>query len=286
MGQKDLSGRLARWSLSLQRFDFDIKHRKGAQNIVPDALSRMHMDSLNVVVSRNLDVDLQSEFFKSDEYTELKTNIIENQDLFPDLLVSDGYVYKKTEFSTGDPIQEDKAWKLWVPSELRENLLINSHYSESAGHGGIHKTLERLRLRYYWPGMVKDVQELVKNCDICKCAKSTNFVKRPPMGAQMKTERPFQRLYIDFMGHFPRSKEGNKYIFVVLDHFTKFVFLQPMRNAVSGAVVKYLEREIFHVFGVPEFIHSDNGKQFISETFKNLLSKYGVTLGCFTPKKK
>ncbi|EDW38963.1 GL13831 [Drosophila persimilis] len=33
-------GRLARWSLQLQRFDFVIEHRKGVENIVADTLSR------------------------------------------------------------------------------------------------------------------------------------------------------------------------------------------------------------------------------------------------------
>ncbi|KAH8357348.1 hypothetical protein KR084_003042 [Drosophila pseudotakahashii] len=44
MSQKDLSGRLARWSLKLQAFDFTIEHRKGALNVIPDALSRVRIE--------------------------------------------------------------------------------------------------------------------------------------------------------------------------------------------------------------------------------------------------
>ncbi|XP_037929364.1 uncharacterized protein LOC119663835 [Teleopsis dalmanni] len=62
------------------------------------------------------------------------------------------------------------------------------------------------------------------------------------------------------MGPYPRTEEGNT----------------PMRAAAAMNVTKYLERDIFQMFGVPEHIHSDNGKQFISEIFKNLLTKYGV----------
>lgn len=46
MDQKDLSGRLARWSLKLQRFCFSIEHRKGTQKNVSDALSRVNMDEI------------------------------------------------------------------------------------------------------------------------------------------------------------------------------------------------------------------------------------------------
>lgn len=276
MGQKDLTGRLARWSLKLQGFDFNIIHRKGTQNVVPDTLSRIFADEIKLV-GRVLDIDLNSIHFGSEEYKNLIKYVHENKESVPDIRESDGYVYKRTQFATGDPIQEDRAWKLWVPTELREDLLHQSHFSESAGHGGISKTLERLRLRYYWPGMVKEVQDLVKSCEICKCCKSTNFIKRPPMGSQHITERPLQRLYIDFMGPYPRTKNGNAFLFVCLDHFTKFVFLKPMRKAVSSDVIKYLEEEICHIFGVPEFIHSDNGKQFISEQFKIFLAKYGIS---------
>jgi len=52
--------------------------------------------------------------------------------------------------------------------------------------------------------------------------------------------------------------------------------LKPLRDATATGVVKYLEREVFHTFGVPEFVHSDNGRQFESKLFNNFLESYGV----------
>ncbi len=40
MSRPNPTGRLARWSLRLQDFDFDVVHKPGSQNKVPDALSR------------------------------------------------------------------------------------------------------------------------------------------------------------------------------------------------------------------------------------------------------
>ena len=57
MTLKDLSGRLARWSLSLQSFDFVIEHRKGTDNVVADMLSRL-VDELELTGSELLDIDI------------------------------------------------------------------------------------------------------------------------------------------------------------------------------------------------------------------------------------
>lgn len=82
------------------------------------------------------------------------------------------------------------------------------------------------------------------------------------------TERPFQKIYIDFLGKYPRSKAGNCYIFIVVDFtFIKFTFLKAMREATANNVIQFLVTEIFNKFGVLEIIYSDNGAQFTGKTF-------------------
>lgn len=96
------------------------------------------------------------------------------------------------------------------------------------------------------------------------------------MGKAFPTERPFQRLYIDLLGPYPESKAKNTTILTVLDQLTKFVWLKPLREATTNAIVRYLETEVFHMVGVPKSLLSDNGVQFIAKDFKALLNRYGV----------
>eukprot|EP00794_Sanderia_malayensis_P016269 gene16269-17909_t len=49
MKVKDPTGRLARWALQLQQYDFDIIHRPGVQNGAADALSRRPYETSNVL---------------------------------------------------------------------------------------------------------------------------------------------------------------------------------------------------------------------------------------------
>ena len=274
MSLKDLSGKLARWSLRLQAFDFDIVHRKGSENIVADTLSRFVEE---VFLSGSELLDLDTIEFESDEYLSIVAEILENKDQLPDLKVEDGVIYKRTQFRNGvsDEV-EDSRWKIWVPSGLTSTLIEKAHCPEICAHGGIGKTLYRLRQFYFWPKMAQQVANYIKNCLICKESKPSNQISNPGIGMPVKVERPFQRIYIDFLGKYPRSKSGNCYIFIVVDALTKFVFLKAMPEASSNRVIKFLISEIFLKFGVPEVIHSDNGRQFVSKEYVKMIENYKI----------
>ena len=287
MSLRDPTGRLARWSLKLQGFDFGIEHRKGTLNVVPDALSRVfEVEALQSGVcppesmSSDTDVlhiDLEDPSFKSDEYLQIIEHIGQNKDQLPDLQVSDSFVYKKVRHCTGNPLQDDLVWKLWVPAALTNRLISLAHCPPRASHGGIAKTLYRLRQQFFWPNMASQVKQYLENCEVCKTTKAPNTVLRAEMGKSFSVDRPFQHLYIDFLGPYPRSKIGNTQIFVVLDQLTKFVFIKPLRKANAQSVIKFLQEEIFFVYGVPESILSDNGSQFIGHEFSKMIKTFGIT---------
>jgi len=278
MANRDLNSRLGRWAIALQPFKFRIDHRKGSLNVVPDSLSRVNENELAAIdLQDGLLVDVDSSHFKSAGYKGLVDSVRANEANFPDLKVDSGYLYRKAEHLTGETLHDEYAWKLWVPKEMIPEVLVRAHDSPLCSHGGIHKTIERLRRYYYWPGLVKDVKAYVNACEVCKSTKSPNCPLRPPLGKAPETQRFFQRLFIDFLGPYPRSRSGSIGIFIVLDHFSKYVFLKPVKKINTAVVVNYLESELFMTYGVPESIVSDNGSQFRAEGFKKLMQQYGVT---------
>jgi hypothetical protein len=85
-----------------------------------------------------------------------------------------------------------------------------------------------------------------------------------------------EKLFIDFVGRFPRSKGGNTAILVGVDAFLKFVWLIPVRESTTRATIKALRERIFSTFSVPEKIVSDNAQCFVSREFRHFCFEMGV----------
>lgn len=247
MSQTDLNSRLARWVLKHQGFNFKIEHRSGRLNVVPDALSRVNEEDLAAVGDKHgFSIDLESPAFKSAEYVAMANQIEANKDSLADLKVDEGRLYEICKHAKGDPLHDTFIRKLWLPQDLIPKVMAGAHDDPLASHGGIHKTLEQIRR--YWLSLVKYVKEHVLARDVCKATKAPNCVQLPPMGAAPESQRFFQRLYVDFLGPYPRSRSGHVGIFIVLDRNSKFVFLKAVTKLTADVVIKYLQQELFAYF--------------------------------------
>ena len=77
-------------------------------------------------------------------------------------------------------------------------------------------------------------------------------------------------------GPLPTSSCGNKYILVVTDLFTKWVEAFPLAKTDSVTLAKVLVNEIVCRYGVPRYLHSDQGANLVSEVIKSLCATLGI----------
>jgi hypothetical protein len=83
-------------------------------------------------------------------------------------------------------------------------------------------------------------------------------------------------VFVDFVGPIVRSSAGNQTIFVILDGFSKFVAMYPVRKITSKVVVDILLKRYFPSFGLPKFLVSDNAAVFRSRLLNNTCFSWGI----------
>ena len=88
---------------------------------------------------------------------------------------------------------------------------------------------------------------------------------------------PMERVHIDLLGPFPESQLGNKYVFMVVDQFTKWVDCYPLPDQGARSVARAFVDNFISRFGSPCIIHSDQGRQFESDLFTALCTLLEVT---------
>ena len=155
-----------------------------------------------------------------------------------------------------------------VPRQLRTLLIEKAHDSIYSAHQGRDKVLQRLRSRCYWPKMHKMVEEHVKTCDICQEIKPPQKYNLPEL-MPIKSTRPLEIVTTDIMGKLNTTKNGNNYIMIIVDHFTKWMELYALKSMDAKEVAqKILNFTCRH--GTPLKILSDQGTNYQSELIREL----------------
>ncbi|VDH95024.1 Hypothetical predicted protein [Mytilus galloprovincialis] len=131
-----------------------------------------------------------------------------------------------------------KRWKICTPKALQGYVLWHLHDSPTGGHQGINRTKKRAALcPFFWPHMNRNIQDYVTTCDIC------------PL---------------------PTTDQGNRYILVIQDYFTKFTEVYPLCDINAETVANVFLKGWIKRYGCPVEIHSDQGTQYESQLFQGI----------------
>jgi len=162
-----------------------------------------------------------------------------------------------------------------IPFEWRDILLEFYHDGPLGGHFGLEKTYGRMVQEVFWPGMYKEVRKYIKDCEVCEKAKRTSLTTKGPLEPIIPAQRG-ERINIDLI-ELDKTHRGNKYALVAVEAFTKFPFAIPIPDKSARTVARELWDRILTVIGIPDFVTSDRGKEFVNSTLKALLEYANVS---------
>ena len=193
-------------------------------------------------------------------------------------IISDDVLYHLFQPRTKNlPKSKQIIKQLAVPKVLRDDTLRSYHDSLlGGGHQGLERTYGIIRMRYFWPRMYTDIETYVKSCEECQKAKRDVHGKKAPL-QPMPVEDVFSRLHMDILGPITTTKEGYKYILLIMDSFSKWPEAFPLKSQEATEIADVLYRDIFTRYGAPKTIISDRGKNFMSKLISALCEIFQVT---------
>ena len=179
--------------------------------------------------------------------------------------------YKKTPDLSGE-----FRLQLCVPKCKRQSLVINYHdCCAGGGHFGYTRTFHKLRQKYWWPQMLQNVKDYISSCDTCQRVKMDRRRKPTPL-QPLPIEDTFSRVHIDILGPLPKTKEGQQYILLIIDSFSKWSEAFPLVTQEASEIAFVLYNEFICRFGAPRVLVSDRGRSFMSKIVVALCELFSI----------
>ena len=271
--------RIQRMRLKLQPYNFKLIHVSGKKIGLADCLSRLpqQMTAKDDVIDEELMVckvdtlaygwhDRVEEATRMDEDLQTLRRVIfsgwpATRQEIPAAVTP--YWDARDELSTYNGIVY-KGERIVMPYSMRPEMLKILHTS----HAGIVKTKQLARDRIYWPGINKQIEDMISKCEAC--LKNRPKQQKEPMTIHPLPSLPWNKVGTDLFEY-----KGNHYL-ILVDYYSNFIEVAPLQNDTkSVTVIKHIKANIAR-YGIMETLISDNGPQFVSDAFAKFVKAYGI----------
>ena len=169
-----------------------------------------------------------------------------------------------------------RVYQIILPDAYRQQVLALAHDSTWFGHLGITKTYDQLLKHFFWPGLKSSVAQFCKSCHVCQLVGKPNQVVPPaPLHPIPVIGEPFEHVIVDCVGPLPKTKSGNQFLLTIMCAATQFPEAVPLRN-ITAKAVKALTK-FYSTFGLPKTLQTDQGSNFFSKIFKQVLQLLCIT---------
>lgn len=140
---------------------------------------------------------------------------------------------------------------------------------------GIEKTKAFARKTVFWPGLNKQIEDMIENCNTCLSYRNKNT--KEPMILKEIPSGPWEIISADIF------KFKGKFYLLIVDSYSKYVEVEMLNNLHSTHIIDVLKKT-FSRFGMPKEVYSDSGSQFISHVYKSFSNEWNLKFKITSPK--
>ena len=275
--------RLRGMLMSIWPYDYHIEHAPGSEMVLPDTFSRLSQADTNEMPGLKIEINSLVEISDS-RLKQLKQETESNSTMKKlKIMVENGWPssIKKVdpEIRTFWSLRDDislleglllSGSRIIIPSESRKRTLSSIH----EGHQGETKCLLRAKEAVYWPGMYKDIGNMVRQCSTCQ--EFQNAQPKCPMIAMEIPPEAWHTVGADLFYY------SGRWHILVTDYYSKAPFVRRVSNTGAAASVRAM-KSIIAENGIPLKVVSDNGSHFSAHEFKKFADTYGFELILSSP---
>ena len=184
-----------------------------------------------------------------------------------DFLLRDGFLWKRPKRKDGVPL------RVVDDSETKNQILKEFHDTLWAGHRGIWATYNKIKERYWWRGLYKDVEEFVASCTECQLQSKVRY--RDELHPTYPLAMHFQWV-IDLVA-MPSGLWSMKYLVLAREELSNFVEGRALRTKSTEGVCRFILEDIFSRYGSIGRMRADRGELDAAEA-RSFFQRYGVKL--------
>lgn len=258
--KRDMNPRIAKWALVLEKYDYRIQHRKGERMAHVDALSRMPI--VAAIEASGVDVNVQITQSRDANIRAIREKLESGE--WPGYVLEDGLVFR---------LNKTKRRQLMVPDEMIANVIRLVH--EKCGHFGTDKCVSQIAKHYWFANMRERVGRFIGSCLKCIYYNAPYRREERNMYGIPKGNVPFDTIHIDHFGPLSTTRSRDKYVFAIVDAFSKHVKLYPVNTHGTKEACNALGR-YFEYYSRPRRIISDRGTSFTSQEFERFIGQHNV----------
>lgn len=253
--------KVAAWILELQSFNFKITHHPGTKMKHVDALSRMFVwktDSLILQLKRAQETD---------EHVIVIKELLKKGN-YKDYVINNGLLCK----------YDNANYQIVVP-EMMQMGIVNRAQQE--GHFKHQKLEAMIAKEFFIPNLSTKTDDVVKNCIQCILCDRKAGKQEGLLHPIAKEPVPFDTFHMDHLGSMPSTNKNYNHILAIVDAFTKFIWLFPVKSTTTAGTLAKL-KVVTNIFGNPKRILADKGTAFSAHYFKNFCNEEGIELSLST----